>query len=62
MAEQPKFLTLEEIKTKFPPKWEVFNGGSQDEKLKPVEAQVSRNQAGVIVYVVPGSDREPVNP
>lgn len=61
MTEKPIGLTLEQIKAQFPPKWEVFNRDSEDEKIKPVEARVSRNQAGMIVYVVPRSIKKPTN-
>lgn len=60
MTEVPQFLTLEQIKSQFPLKWEVFNRDSEDEK-RVVEARVSRNKDGVIVYVVPGSTRVAVN-
>lgn len=60
MAERPVILTLEQINAQFPPQWEVFDGDSGKNK-KPIEAQVSRDQSGVIVYVIPGSTREAIN-
>jgi hypothetical protein len=50
-AEERKILSLEDIKTKYPPQTETFGEGK-------IQAEVSRNEEGVIVYVVPGSTKK----
>lgn len=45
-------LTLEEIKANFPPKKEPFPAVNGE---NIIEANVSRNNDGVIIYVEPGS-------
>ena len=51
MTEEPKFLTPEQIIEQFSPKPETFPGTAD---FKPFVASVSRNESGVIIYVVPG--------
>ena len=50
-----KLLSLADIKTKYPPKPETFEIG---EGKGNIQAEVSRNEEGVIVYVVPGSTKK----
>ena len=47
-------LTLDQIKAQYPPKEETFEYKVREGK-DIVSAQISRDEAGVILYVVPGS-------
>jgi len=51
----PQGFTREEILALFPPQWEQSTGRRGDEHII---AQVSRDQDGKIIYVVPGSTTE----
>ncbi len=56
----PEFLTLEEIKKRYPPKEKYFDflNQSPPHKKRRVSAVVSLDENGLIRYVVPKSARE----
>jgi len=60
MIEVSRFLTLEQIKSRFPPKSELFSlQGNKGNKS--ISAEVSRDSSGKILYVVPGSTKEVIH-
>ena len=58
MIEVSRLLTLEQIKSQFPPKSELFSLQGN----KSISAEVSRDSSGKILYVVPGSIKEVTRP